>query len=257
MNSDPEIIFEDEVLLVINKPAGMVVNRAESVEKGTTVQDWVEQRFRIIDGGIWNHISTIQNPKSKIYYQRGGIAHRLDKDTSGCLVIAKTPEGLAEVMRQFKAREITKTYLALVHGKVEPKEGTWRLPISRSRYNRTEFVVDPFGKISETVYQVRGYYRKKGEPEKDGDIYTQLELQPKTGRTHQLRVHLKHLHHPLVGDEKYTSHNQYQADLKWCKRQFLHASGLRLSHPLDHKLLMFTVQLAPDLTKALECLEQL
>src|SRR3989344_7636699 len=106
---DIPILYEDECFLVIDKPPGIVVNRAESV-KGETVQDWLEKTYQIF----------IEN--------RGGIVHRIDKETSGCLVIAKTPETFAELQRQFKEREIHKTYLAMVHGKLVPGEGEIRAP---------------------------------------------------------------------------------------------------------------------------------
>ena len=221
----PVILYKDEAVMVIDKPAGMVVNRAESVI-GKTIQDWVEQNF--------------QFPMM----ERSGIAHRLDKETSGCLVIAKKPEVLVELMRQFKEREVKKTYVALVHGRMEPEEGAWRLPISRSRLDRTEFRVDPFGKVAETAYRVKQVY----------EGYTLVELFPKTGRTHQLRVHLKHLKHPIVADEKYLTTKQAKSDQGWCPRMFLHATAITFKQPETGQIITVVANLPKELDAVIQVL---
>src|SRR3990167_8229327 len=116
----PKILFEDDFVLVIDKPAGLVVNRAESV-KEQTVQDWIENRIKKYELGIMNGESDFE--------KRAGIVHRIDKETSGILLIAKTPDAFVELQRQFKDREVEKTYLALVHGEVKQKEGTINAPL--------------------------------------------------------------------------------------------------------------------------------
>ena len=195
-NSEPKVIYEDEAVLVINKPAGMVVNRAQSV-KERTVQDWAEERS-------------------------GMLVHRLDKETSGVMVIAKTPEVLEALQRQFKDRQVAKTYVALVYGKLVPRTGVIAVPIGRSRRNRAKFAVMPGGRSAETTYQVKRYYPG----------YTLVELQPKTGRTHQLRVHLSYFGHPVVGDERYAGSKQRWRERDKWGRHLLHAADLSLVHPV-------------------------
>lgn len=206
-NRAPKVIYEDEVMLVVDKPAGMVVNRAETV-KEETVQDWVEEKL---------------HPRG---VPRSGIVHRLDKDTSGVLVIGKTASACELLKRQFKDRRVTKGYLALVHGRVEPRAGDIAVPVGRSRRDRHKFAVKIDGRPAETGYEVDSYWQ-----DKDGLNYTLLRLQPKTGRTHQLRVHLAYLGHPLVADDRYGGEKQARRDRQWCPRQWLHAGGLKLTHP--------------------------
>lgn len=239
----PEVIHEEDDFLVINKPAGMTVNRSETT-KGETVQDWAERKFKVPRRASPRGK---QSSKFKVdstdFLRRSGVVHRLDKDTSGVLVIAKTPETFAEVQRQFKEREVEKEYVALVHGRVVPLEGTVRLPIGRSQKDRHRFEVNARGKEAETRWVVEGYY-KRGE-----DIMTLVRLLPKTGRTHQLRVHLTHLGHPLVGDKRYLSKKRGNRDSSFCPRQFLHAGELCFRHMGKTKC--FVAPLAADLQRVL------
>ena len=129
-----EVVWQNEEAMVINKPAGVVVNRAESV-KGETVQDWVEKQ------DWWQ-----TGEKDEVFKKRSGVAHRLDKETSGCLLIAKNEASLRNLMRQFKARETEKEYLTLVHGWIEPVEGRVKLPLSRSVNDRKKQEVRYGGK---------------------------------------------------------------------------------------------------------------
>lgn len=240
MMTEPQIIFEDEALLVIAKPPGLVVNRAETVGE-QTLQDWVERTSINFQFSIFNEIE-------KTFVQRSGIAHRLDKETSGVMVIGKTPASLANLMQQFKARETRKEYQALVHGTVEPRENVINLPIGRNPYNRHRFQVDVFGKPAVTRYQVEQYL--KVEAYQDG--FTLLRLFPKTGRTHQIRVHLSHLGYPLVGDEVYGGRKRTERDRQWCPRHFLHAAALELSHPVSGERMKFEAPLPEDLNQALQ-----
>lgn len=218
-NSEPKIIYEDGAMLVIDKPAGLVVNRAKTAE-APTLQDWVEAQV---------------HPRG-VLMSRSGVVHRLDKETSGVMVIAKTPEVLAALQRQFKERRVVKTYVALVYGKLVPAEGVIAVPIGRSRRNREKFAVMPGGRPAETAYQVKRYY-----PE-----YTLVELKPKTGRTHQLRVHLSYFGHPVVGDERYAGAKQRQvARQKW-GRHLLHAQSLGLIHPVTGKRIYWQADLPAE-----------
>jgi 23S rRNA pseudouridine1911/1915/1917 synthase len=221
----PKIIFEDESLLVIDKPAGVVVNRSETTRE-KTIQDWLKEYLSIKGEGIGG---------------RAGIVHRLDKETSGLLLIAKTEKAFKNLQKQFKERKVEKRYLALVHGQVKPSKGTVEVPLSRSPYNRKKFGVFLGGRPARTDYRV-----KKEYPD-----LTLLELTPKTGRTHQIRVHLKYIGHPVVADEKYAGRKTARADRQWCPRQFLHASFLRFHHPETKKVIAFNSPLPEELAKTL------
>lgn len=211
------ILFEDNALLVIDKPAGIVVNRAQSV-KGETVQDWVEKTYGI----------TIDN--------RAGIVHRIDKETSGILLIAKTEDAYRDLQRQFKERLVKKTYLAIVHGVVTPPEGEINAPVGRLPWHRERFGIVPGGKESITKYHVL----EKGE-------YSVLELFPQSGRTHQIRVHLKYIHHPIVGDYLYAGRKTARSDRTWAPRVMLHAWKLTCAHPVTGQDLAFVAPIPDDM----------
>lgn len=240
-----EIIFEDNDLFVINKPAGLVVNRAETV-KGGTVQDWV-QEWRKRGGDV------ILNDEKTDFYQRNGIIHRLDKDTSGLLIIAKNTKAFSELQRQFKEREIEKRYLALVHGDVKSEIGKIEAPVTRNPFNRKKFGVFLGGRPSVTEYRVLNRFEVKGL--KDKEIVNLVDVCPKTGRTHQIRVHFKYINHPLVSDEIYTGRKQLKKDLQWCPRLFLHAYYLKFKQPKTGKELVLKIDLPDDLNRVLKTLE--
>lgn len=248
-----KVLREDEQILVVLKPANVVVNRAESV-RDKTLQDWVEDTYKEI-----GKVSSDGGGVNDVFIKRSGIAHRLDKDTSGVMIICKDPESLSLVMNQFKERSISKTYTALVHGKLTPREGSWMLPVKRSLTNRQRFGVFVEGKMAKTDYVVEGYYRVK-DAIGEGNVYSQgltlLTLKPKTGRTHQLRVHLKHMKHPIVADRLYLGKRRLKSDLSWCDRHFLHASGISFIHPSDGKLLTVQAPLSEDLVRALSSIEE-
>lgn len=237
---DIKVVFEDEYLLVIDKPAGVVVNRADTTGNMTTVQDWVDSRYKTPDSG--------QNNKEE-FLSRSGIVHRLDKDTSGLLVVAKIPEAFERLKDQFKNRTVEKKYLALVHGWVKPESGAIRAPIARSPFNPKHFGIFPGGREAETDYRVLEN-RKAGNQE-----YSLLELIPHTGRTHQIRVHLKYINHPIVSDPIYGGRKNLQADLKFCPRLFLHATFLKFEHPVTNIELEFVLPLPSDLQRALDQLQ--
>ncbi len=224
----PKIISEDKSILVIDKPAGMVVNRAKTT-KEKTIQDWVGDYLKIKGRGIGG---------------RAGIVHRIDKETSGVLVVAKNQRAFEDLQKQFKQRKVEKRYLALVHGKVEPKKGVVEAPITRSPFNRKKFGVFLGGRPAKTGYEVKKYYSD----------FTLLEIIPKTGRTHQIRVHLKYLGYPIVADEKYAGRKTARADRKWCPRQFLHASSLTFVHPQTKKKVRFTSPLPTKLKEVSQSL---
>ncbi len=216
------ILFEDDAFLAINKPSGIVVNRAESV-KGETVQDWVEEKY---------HVSSITyqvSEENKDFFDRAGIVHRIDKETSGILLIAKTPDAFIELQRQFKERLIKKTYLAIAHGTVVPEAGEIRAPVGRLPWNKERFGIVPGGKESVTKYKVisNTQYTIHNKEEK----LSFVELYPETGRTHQIRVHMKYINHPLLGDYLYAGRKTSRDDRTWAPRVMLHAWKLVCIHP--------------------------
>jgi len=223
----PKIIFQDNHILIINKPSGLVINRAESV-KAKTLQDWIE-----------NYLSAQSELK------RSGIVHRIDKDTSGVLIIAKTPSAFINLQAQFKKRQVQKEYFALVHGRLTPKKGNINLPIKRNPRNRRKFTVRLRGKKSLTYYRVQKYYSK----------FTMLKAMPKTGRTHQIRVHLKHIKHPIVADPLYLGEKRLQKDSKWCPRLFLHAHKISFIHPQKQGRVEYQSNLPDKLKKSLKTLK--
>lgn len=200
------ILYEDADTLVINKPVDLVVNRAQSI-KGGTVQDWVESRswFSALD--------------------RSGVCHRLDKETSGCLVIAKNPGALKYYLELFRDRKIVKSYVALVHGKVEPDEGEVVLPLKRSLYDRKKWQVHYEGKKAVTAWRVTERFTYPGH-EQWKDALTLLRLNLKTGRTHQIRVHLSFLGWPIFSDFKYLNRKFSKEDRKYLSHHFLHAEQI-------------------------------
>lgn len=242
-----KIIFEDEFLLVIDKPAGVVVNRAETTGNTQTIQDWVDSRKSGDSDSQKIRRSDGQTDRSSEFSDRSGIVHRLDKDTSGILVIAKIPEAFENLKNQFQSRKVVKKYLALVHDRVQPCFGAIRAPVSRSPFNRMRFGVFPGGREATTQYKVLRNYQLPIY----NSQFTYLELTPYTGRTHQIRVHLKYINHPIVSDPIYGGRKSYQADLGFCPRLFLHAACLKIEHPQTGEMLEFNSPLPPDLEEVL------
>lgn len=232
-----EIVFEDDDLIVINKPAGLVVHPAAGVHSGT------------LANALAYHFQQLSNAGSI----RPGIVHRLDKDTSGLLVAAKTESAHQNLSDQFRAREVFKSYLALVYGVVKQQSGRIEQPIARDPRNRTRMAIVPGGRGALSLYTVRRSY----------DSFTLLDVELKTGRTHQIRVHLSWLKHPVVGDELYDNGRdnnvqdvQLRARIRKLQRQFLHAEQLGFSHPKTGEQLRFAAPLPVELAGLLEELER-
>ena len=172
------------------------------------------------------------------------MAHRLDKETSGCLVIAKNPGALLALLGQFKKREVKKEYLALVHGHVLPSEGTVRLPLARSRFDREKWEIKYSGKTAETAWKVEKYYRRT----------SLVRLYPKTGRTHQIRVHLAHLGFPIYADEKYLTRSLVAGDRERLAHHFLHAEKIGF-FDMKHVWQEISAPLPDDMAKLLLWME--
>mgnify|MGYP005787453329 FL=1 len=202
-----EIIYEDEDIIVVNKPKGMVVHPANGNPDGTLVNaimDICKDSLSGIGGEI-----------------RPGIVHRLDKDTSGLLIVAKNDMAHVKMSEQIKNHEVKKTYIALVRGVIKENEATIDMPIGRSRTDRKKMTVAKDGKNAVTHIKVLKRY----------DKYTLLEINIETGRTHQIRVHLSHIGYPIIGDYIYSNgKNEFGVE-----GQCLHAKSLEFKHPITKK----------------------
>ena len=242
------ILYEDDDVLVIDKPSGLVVNRAQSV-KGETVQDWAEKKLRIT-----NYELRIKDDKTTLtirnFLDRSGVAHRLDKETSGILLIAKHPDALENLLSQFKNREVEKEYTALVHGDVVPKTGTIRAPIGRLSWRHGLFGVMPGGKHAVTHYNVSQNYTREKE------VYSLLNLKIETGRAHQIRVHLQYIGHPIVGDAFYAGRKRSRQARTWCPRVFLHASNMRFKQPMSGEWITLESKIPSQLREVLDMLQK-
>ena len=246
---DPRIIFEDDHLLVIEKPAGLVVNRAQSVRE-ETLQEWLEEKLK-------TQSLKLKAKEEAEFISRVGLVHRLDKETSGLMVIAKTPEAYHHLVNQFKERLVVKKYLALVHGRLKPRHGDIKAPVKRNPFNRLRFGVFVDGRASTTQYRVLDYYQNPKEKNKSKRYYSLVEVLPKTGRTHQIRVHFSHLHYPVVSDDLYAGRKTSRRDRSWCPRLFLHAAYLEFTHPVSGERLKFDSKLPADLNSALSKREKI
>lgn len=257
------IIFEDDQILVLEKPAGLVVNRSDTVF-GETLQDQLSDYFKLGQGlGIGD---------------RAGIVHRLDRETSGLLIIAKTQTAFLNLQAQFKNREVVKEYAALVHGAVKEDEGTIDKPIIRIGKNgrfgianrddigakgavtsfgataRFRFDKKRFGVLVQELSLTRSRTNYFDRQARD---YSFILVVPKTGRTHQIRVHFKSIGHPLVSDLIYAPGKLLKFDLLWCPRLFLHAKSLEFTHPASGKRIFFDSDLPNDLKDAMLNLKEI
>ena len=202
-----EIIYEDKDIVVVNKPKGMVVHPANGNPDGTLVNAIMAKCGETLSG-IGGEI-------------RPGIVHRLDKDTSGLLIIAKNDVAHVKLSEQLKNHEIKKTYIALVRGVVKENEATINMPIGRSTSDRKKMAVTKNGKNAVTHIKVLKRYEK----------YTLLQINIETGRTHQIRVHLSHIGYPIIGDYIYSNGKNEFGVVGQC----LHAQKLEFKHPITNK----------------------
>lgn len=228
-----KIIYEDNNVIVMDKPAGVLSHGASS-SKDPSVVDFLLDYFP--------KIKDVGEDRS-----RPGIAHRLDKDTSGVMIAAKNNESFQFLKDQFKNRKAQKTYLALVYGDMKPKEGAVDFRIGRSKTKQSaQTAIDTKKKLDIKSREALTEYKTI----KTFDGYSLLEVFPKTGRMHQIRVHLKAIGYPIVGDKMYTF-RKYKKDKTAPDRQFLHASELKIVLPSGKKR-VFKSDLSQDLKKFLE-----
>jgi len=232
-NISLNVIFEDKYLLIISKTAGMTVHPAPGSFENTLVS------------AILFYLK--KKPSQALYEQRAGIVHRLDKDTSGLIIIAKNDTIAAKISEQFKSRTVEKKYTALVLGNFAEKKGEIRLPIGRSRVDRKKMGISiDRGREAVTDFVVI-------EEFEDCSL---LDVFPKTGRTHQIRVHLSYIDHPIIGDKQYgNKESEAIARDIGLDRQFLHASKLKFLHPENGKVIEIEDRLADDLNTALNNLK--
>jgi len=226
----PKLIFQDQCLLVLSKPPGWVTLYGSG--KKTALQDWLEKEITFKKGG-------------GLFKRRSGIVHRLDKDTSGLLLVAKDEKNFTLLQELFKKRLIKKEYLALVKGEI-PTQGTINAPIKRRREEKNKWRVFPEGRESITHYFREKIYFYQGQ------YYSLIKVKPSTGRTHQIRVHFQYLGFPLVGDPLYS----WGSEKDGLDRLFLHASQLEFKHPESGKRLLFQSGLTYRLEKHLKMLEK-
>lgn len=223
-----DIIFQDEDLLVVNKPKGMVVHPAPGNPSGTLVN------------ALLYHVSNLSSIESTI---RPGIIHRLDKDTSGLLIVAKNDKSHKALSKQLKNREIKRIYTALVYGRLDKEKAVIDAPIGRHPINRKRMaVVYKNSKEAITHYRVLEYYKD----------YTLVEASLETGRTHQIRVHMAYINHPVVGDPVYSNRkSEFGVD-----SQLLHARQLGFYHPRSGEYMEFESELPKDFKKIIQLLEK-
>lgn len=224
-----DIIYEDNDIIVVNKPKGMVVHPANGNLDGTLVNA-VMARCKDSLSGIGGEI-------------RPGIVHRLDKDTSGAIIVAKNDKAHISLSEQLKNHEVKKTYLAIVRGIIKEEEATINMPIARSTKDRKKMAVDKKGKEAITHFKVLGRYKNK---------YTLLQINIETGRTHQIRVHLSHIGFPIIGDEVY-SNGKNEWDVKG---QCLHAWKIEFTHPTTQKKISLEAEIPKYFQEIIKELEE-
>jgi 23S rRNA pseudouridine1911/1915/1917 synthase len=224
------IVYEDDDLLIVDKPAGQVVHPAPGHSSGTLVNALLGRGAALAPGGIAGVL-------------RPGIVHRLDRDTSGLLMVARTDPAQASLQAQLKARRVKKTYLALVQGSVSAANGRIEAPVGRDPGRRTRMAVTPGGRASTTGYRVRERFA----------AWTLLELDLVTGRTHQIRVHLEAIGHPVAGDPLYGTGTSRRGP-DGLHRLFLHSWRLELTSPSSGRLLRAEAPLPEELEAVLASL---
>ena len=232
---DLDVIFEDDSILILNKPVGLVVHPAAGNYSGTLVN------------GLLHYNEALNN------VPRAGIVHRLDKDTSGLMVVAKTLQAHAHIVGQLQDRSMGREYEAVVTG-VMTGGGTVDEPIARHSRDRKKMTVTPFGKPAVTHYRLI----------KKFEHHTHIRVKLETGRTHQIRVHMAHIGYPLVGDPTYAGRSrvpagtsaEFKEALKAFPRQALHAKKLTLIHPVDEQEVSWEVELPEDMRGLLKLVER-
>jgi 23S rRNA pseudouridine1911/1915/1917 synthase len=233
-----DIVYEDEEIIVVNKPAGMVTHPGAGAASGT------------LANGLVYYLNRIgRQPPRRGGASRPGIVHRLDVGTSGLIVVAKTDRAHLNLAEQFESRSVMKAYTAMVYGVVRGDSGKIEAPVGRDPRNRVKMAVTRDGRQATTLYRVVERF----------DEFTLLDLEIKTGRTHQIRVHLAHIKHPVVADSTYGAGRansiksaKLRAAVARLGRPFLHAARLGFTHPATGEGMEFTAQIPTELRAFLE-----
>lgn len=222
-----DIIYEDKNIIAINKPKGMIVHPSGNILSGTLVNALMFYTHDLSD------INGVLRP---------GIVHRLDKDTSGIILIAKDKKSHLSLAKQFQERSVAKVYLALVYGGFKESKGEVVIPILRSKRDRKKMAVDKNGRYAKTLYEVIEGFQK----------YSLLRINIITGRTHQIRVHMSHIGHPVVGDEVYSKRkNEFGV-----KGQLLHAHSISFCHPVDERMMTISCDPPEDFRSVISILKK-
>lgn len=238
-----DILFEDDAIAVINKPAGMTVHPGVGAHSGTLTHALLHH---------FNHLSDVNGTI------RPGIVHRLDKNTSGVIIIAKTNLVHRNLAAQFQERKVSKTYLGLTWGRWNEQEGTIDGAVKRKRSDPTTYTVDPTGKEARTDFRIK----------EELDIFSLVEFRPRTGRTHQIRIHAAYKNHPIVGDVKYGGsikrllgytpevQRGLKTILKPFQRHFLHAWKIEIIHPTSGETVQFVAPVPKGLNDLIQNLKE-
>ncbi len=230
------VVWADDQVIVVDKPAGMVVHPGAGHDRGTMVQGLL---------ALYPDLALLASERGGA--GRPGIVHRLDRGTSGLLVVARTSEARADLIAQLAERSVERRYLALVHGRVDGDEGLIDAPLGRADRDPTRIVVRTDGKQARTRYRVEARYASPVAA-------TLLECRLETGRTHQIRVHAKAIGHPVVGDDRYGTRAGAAIPGVEMGRPWLHAAQLAFRHPGDGRPVSFSSPLPVDLVSVLEML---
>lgn len=259
MEDKLEIIYEDSYVLAINKPSGLVVNRSITHKVGPTLQDLVESHLpeghfiplgEKLEQSMINNAaiddSEIENVEEEVFStpedftSKSGIIHRLDKDTSGVILVGKSYDVFIDIQKQFKNRKIKKEYRAVVYGRVSEDYFQIDAPLKRNPRNRMKYGVGLDGKSAST------FFEKINEFTKGENRYSSLKVFPETGRTHQIRVHCAALNHPVASDPIYCTKNVYVKTLADFDRLMLHAFHITFKHPITREVMTLEAPLPAE-----------
>lgn len=232
--NDLNIIYEDKHIFVINKPSGLVVNKSNTT-KNKTLQEIIMESDKF--SNLFDGIS-----EDSIFWKRGGMAHRIDKDTSGVILFAKNQKALISLMDEFKNRRVDKEYVALVYGEISEEIIEIDAPLGRNPVNRVKMAVTEPGRPSLTIIE------RIKDVSMENIHFTLVRAKPVTGRTHQIRVHLTALNHPVVGDSLYAGKKRNEITKDKYGRLMLHAHKLTIKHPKDGKKVTFEAPLPKPLS---------
>lgn len=248
---DIKILYEDEYLLVVDKPSGLVVNRSHTVSD-ETLQDFIDKRYPDVQKPTFDSTRDVIEYSDDIneedyellskqdFYLRSGVVHRVDKDTSGTLIVALDPNVFSNLQKQFKNREVEKVYFALCFGKGNEKFVEINAPLIRNPKFPFKYAVSPNGKKALTLLEL------KEVSVVDGVDVTLYEIKPKTGRTHQIRVHLSAINQPIIFDSIYNTKKELDWSLQHFQRLMLHAYSVSFIHPVTNKPILIKSQLPKE-----------